>query len=109
MNECIDFFGEAGLFSILEAYSGYWQVEVEENKSDKAALLSHLGLCRFIRMSFTLKNDAGTFQRTMDGIMSLVKWQFVLVYLDSLVVLPRSPRVQISYMMGVLSLLQNAG
>lgn len=42
-------------------------------------------------MPFEFRNKPGKFQRILDGMLSLVKWQFVLVGLDIIVILFKSP------------------
>ena len=44
MDECINSFGDATIFSTLECNSGYWQVEVDEADKDKTTFTSHMGL-----------------------------------------------------------------
>lgn len=38
MDECIDLFGDAKIFSTLEAKSGYWKVEIAEEDQEKPPL-----------------------------------------------------------------------
>lgn len=60
-------------------------------------------------MSFELKNTLGTFQRAKDVILSAVKWQVALVYLEDIVIFPRSPHDYVNHVTKVLSLLRDAG
>lgn len=67
-----------------DANAGYWQVETDPKEWDKTAFKSHHGLKWFIRIPFGLKNAPETFQRVVDVIFSTVRWKFVLVYLDDI-------------------------
>lgn len=109
MDERIDSLGEATVFSTLDANGSYWQIEIEKSDRDKTAFTSPHGLYRFIRMPFGLRNAPGTFQRTMDVILSTVKWQFALVYLDDIVVFSRTPVEHIDHVRHVLTLLHDDG
>ena len=109
MDECIDSLGDAGIFSTLDANSGYWQVEIHPEDKDKSAFSSHFGLFRFTRMPFGLRNAPATFQRVMDVILSSVRWQFALVYLDDVIIFSRSVEEHFAHVRTVLSLLQKAG
>lgn len=42
MGKCIDSFGEAAVFSTIDASSGYCQAELDERDRDKAAFTTHI-------------------------------------------------------------------
>lgn len=73
MNESIDSLGKAKIFSTLVAKRGYWQIEIEEADRGKPVFSSHYGLYRSICMPFGLRKAPGTFQSTMDVILSIVR------------------------------------
>lgn len=77
----MEFLCKATVFSKLNPNSGYLQVEINEKIRDKTAFTLHHELYGFIGIPFGLLNAPGTCQRTMDVTLSLVKWQFALVYL----------------------------
>ena len=82
MDECIDSLGNAAIFTTLDCNSGYWQIEIDEADRDKTTFTSHCGLYRFVQMPFGLQDAPATFQRAVDIILSRVKGQHALVYLD---------------------------
>lgn len=53
------------------------------------------------------RNELKTFQRTINGIMPSVKWQFAHIYLYYKVVLSRTPRQYMDYVRKILSLLHS--
>lgn len=59
-------------------------------------------------MPFGLRNALGTFQRTLDVILSSIKWQFALVYLDYIVVFNRALQQHIDHECEDLALLHSA-
>jgi hypothetical protein len=44
MDECIDSFGDASVFSTLDCNSGYWQIPVSPEDKEKTTFTSHKGL-----------------------------------------------------------------
>lgn len=60
-------------------------------------------------MPFGLQNAPGTFQRTMDSILSAVKLQFALVYLNKTVFFSKYPEKHILHVRSVLRLPMIAG
>lgn len=62
MNECINFLGEARIFSALDASSGYWHVEIDAHDRSKTAFRSHHGLFQIVRMPVGLKNAPVKYQ-----------------------------------------------
>lgn len=72
------------------------------------AFKSHHGLFESTRMPFGLKKALGTFQWAMNVILSAVKWQFALMYLEDVVVVSRNPDEHIDHVWQVLTLFQHA-
>jgi hypothetical protein len=86
MDDYLDSLGKAMIFNTLDCISGNWQVPVPEEDRDKTAFVTNCGLHRFTRISFSLCNAPATFQRALDLILAGVKWKYVLVYLDYVIV-----------------------
>ena len=86
MDEWIDPLGDATVFTTLDCNSGYWQVDIAEEDRHKIKFASHSGLYSFLRMPFGLKNAPATFHLAVDLILSRVKWETALVYLDYVIV-----------------------
>jgi hypothetical protein len=105
MDECIDSQVEAAIFTTLDCNSGYWQIPVDPTDRDKTTFTSHCGIYRFIRLPFGLRNAPGTFQRAVDIILSEVKWQTCLVYLDDVIVFSSSREAHMRHVDEALTLL----
>ena len=108
MHECIDSLGDATVFTTLDCTSGYWQVEIAERDRDKTTLASHSGLYRFLSMPVGLKNAPATFQRAVNIILSCVKWETALVYLDDVIVYSQTVTEHMVHVREVLRLLHTA-
>lgn len=63
IEECIDSLGDASKFSILDANSGYWQIEIKERDHANTAFIYHHGLHPFKCMPFGQKNPLSTFNQ----------------------------------------------
>lgn len=92
MDECIDIYGNDTILSSLHANSGYWELCVAEEDSDRTAFASHHGPFRFTGMSFGLKSHPRTFQRVIDIKLSSVKVEFAVDHPDDIVIFLKSPK-----------------
>ena len=109
MDECLDTLGEAEYFSTLDANTGFWQIEVAPEDRDKTTFSCHVGMYRFTRMPFGLLNAPATFQRAMDIILSEVRWESVIVYLDDVIIFSRTFEDHVKHLEVVLNKLHEAG
>ena len=109
MDECIDSLEDARVLSTLDANSRYGQIPIAPKDQDKTTLTTHYGTNTFTRMPFGLKNAPATYQRAIDTILTTVKWQFALIYLDDIIVFSSSFADHESHLSTVLALLKSAG
>ena len=86
----IDSLHGAKYFSTLDLLSGYWQIEIEEKHKYKTAFICEYGLYEFNCMPFGLCNAPSTFQREMNTLFKDVLYEFVLVYLDDIIVFSKA-------------------
>lgn len=56
-------------------------------------------------MPIGLQNIPDTFQRTMNVILSSVKWQFTLVHMDDIMIYSETPKQHTAHVCKVLLLL----
>jgi hypothetical protein len=109
MDECIDSLGDARIFSTLDCNSGYWQIPVAPGDVEKTTFTCHEMTFQFTRMPFGLRNAPATFQRTVDIVLSGLKWKTCLVYLDDIIVFFHDPEEHTRHLDEVLGLLYGAG
>lgn len=60
-------------------------------------------------MTFGVRHALGTFQQTMDVIMTSVKQQYALVYFDNIVVFTKTPERHCKHVLQVLNLSHRVG
>lgn len=86
IDDSLDRLRNACYFSSMDLKSGYWQIEVDERDREKTAFVTPDGLYEFQVLPFGLCSAPATFQRLMDTVLSGLKWQTCLVYLDDVIV-----------------------
>ena len=72
--------------STFDALSGFHQVKVKEEHQEITAFRCHRGLMKFKRLPFGLRNGPAVFQRVMNDILNEILWEFILVYIDDIIV-----------------------
>ena len=72
------------IFSKLDLRRAYHQVPVAEQDQEKTTINSTLGLFKFVRSPFGVKNAGNNFQRNI--IRILRRFKFVFVYLDDVII-----------------------
>jgi hypothetical protein len=88
IDEILDALGGCQVYSTLDARSGYWQVPLatEEDKDKTAFVIPGGGHYRFKVMPFGLCNASSTFQRMMEKVFAEHLWQFVIVFIDDIII-----------------------
>ena len=76
---------------------------------DKTTFTCHAGSYKFLRLPFGLRNAPATFQRAMDIILSKVRWKYVLIYLDDIIVFSKGDKEHLKHLISVLKILREAG
>eukprot|EP00173_Palmaria_palmata_P005169 Plantae.Rhodophyta-Palmaria_palmata.ctg8581.p1 GENE.Plantae.Rhodophyta-Palmaria_palmata.ctg8581~~Plantae.Rhodophyta-Palmaria_palmata.ctg8581.p1 ORF type:complete len:410 (+),score=63.84 Plantae.Rhodophyta-Palmaria_palmata.ctg8581:642-1871(+) len=108
MDEFVDSLGDASYFTTLDANSGFWPILIDEDSKDKSSFTFHAGFFRFKRLPFGSINAPATFQRALDLILSKVRYDFALVYLDDIIIFSRSFEEHLVHLSGFLGLLKSA-
>src|SRR6266540_3979750 len=86
VNDTVDKIGGKKYYTSIDLASGYWQVEVDENSQDITAFVTPWGLYQFNVMLFGLTNAPATFQRLINYVLHDYLNDFVMVYLDDILV-----------------------
>ena len=109
IDDTIDALHGAQYFTTLDLFSGYWQIEIEEQDKHKTAFVCEFGQYEFNRMPFGLTNAPATFQRLMNKILKPVLYETALVYLDDIIVFSKTIDEHIDSLEQVFKLLASAG
>lgn len=109
MDEYIESLIKTSFLSKTDCNGGSWQFEIPRADRDKTILFSHHGLFGFIRMRLGLRNAQASFRRPVDTIMSRLRRQFALVYLDSIIVYSKFVTEHWVHTHIVLTLLRETG
>ena len=87
----MDTLGGGKIFAKLDLASGYWQVPVNPQHIPKTAFVTHLGLFDFLRMPYGLKTAPQTFQRILNTVYSDFLYQWLIIYIDDIVIWSSEP------------------
>ena len=96
-------------FSSMDLQSGFWQIEVAPESREKTAFVTPDGLWQFKKMPFGLCNSPASFQRKMDIVLTGLKWNSCLIYLDDVVVFSSTYDEHLTQLNSVLTAIKEAG
>ena len=84
--ELFDRLGNAKVFSKIDLRSGYWQMPVKPEDVHKTAFKTRWGLYEFLVMPFGVTNAPAQFMNMMNDLLGDYLDDFVLVFLDDVLV-----------------------
>ena len=102
--------GGAMVFSSLDFVKSFFQQDIAEEDQWKTAFVTaHRGHEMFTVSTMGLANSPGFFQHRMEKLFESYLWEFVLVYIDDIIIFSRSLEDHLTHLDHALSLLENAG
>ena len=105
IQECLDQIGSAHFFSKIDLLSGYWQICIADGNTSKMAFNTHISKYKFCVLPFGLTNALATFQTLMNNILQPFLDNFVVVYLDDILVYSKTEEEHCTHIKKVLQVL----
>ncbi|KAL0381911.1 UNVERIFIED_CONTAM: RNA-directed DNA polymerase [Sesamum latifolium] len=104
--DCFDRLSRAKYFTKIDLRSGYWQVRIKEGDEAKTTVVTRYGAFEFLVMPFGLTNAPATFSTLMNQVLHGFLDEFVVVYLDDIVVYSRTLAEHVEHLRQVLTRLR---
>ena len=104
IDDLLDKLKGAKVFSSVDLQSGYHQIRIADEDVQKTAFKTHEGLYEFLVLPFGLTNAPAAFQREMKAVFDHLN--YVLVYLDDILIFSRSHEEHERHLAEVLGLLR---
>ena len=106
VQDLMDRLSKACWFTKLDLRAGYWQVRIAEGDEPKTTCVTRYGSYEFLVMPFGLTNAPATFCNLMNNVLFYYLDDFVVVYLDDIVIYSRTLEEHVNHLSLVLSQLR---
>ncbi|KAL0445653.1 UNVERIFIED_CONTAM: RNA-directed DNA polymerase [Sesamum latifolium] len=101
--DCFDRLSQAKYFTKIDLRSGYWQVRIKEGDEAKTKVVTRYGAFEFLVMPFGLTNAPAAFSTLMNQVLHGFLDEFVVVYLDDIVIYSRTLAEHVEHLRQVLA------
>lgn len=104
IDDLLDRLQGAKVFSSIDLMSGYWQIPISESDVPKTAFRTPFGLYQWRVLPMGLTNAPALFQSAMNEVFGDL--DFVVVYLDDILIFSRTPAEHVEHVRTVLQRLR---
>lgn len=95
-------------FTKLDLKSGYFQIPIAEADKEKTGFVTPDGHYEFNVLAQGLMNAPASFQRVMNNLLATGRWDYVVIYLDDIVIFSHSLEEHKRHVNEILSILDAA-
>jgi transposase InsO family protein len=95
-------------FSVLDCYSGFWQIKICEEDKEKTAFTVPSGHYEFNRLSYGLSNSPASFQRLVDVVLKNLTGTECWVFIDDVIVYAKTAEEHAQRLANVLERFERA-
>jgi len=109
IEETLDQFANAAIFSVLDLNSAYYRIPLAANSRGVTVFCTPFGLYEFNKLPMGISIGSQAISRVVDELLADLKGCYVFNFLDNLVVYSSSPEEHVTHVLEVLSRLQRSG
>ena len=108
ISELQNWFQEVQWFTKFNILGAFNQIHIKEGDEWKTAFWTRSGLYEYLVMPFRLKNVSATFQAFINNVLWEYLNQFMVVYLDNILIYFKTKEQHVQHVCKVIQALQNA-
>lgn len=109
IQEQLDQTGQALVFTKIDLLSGFWQIAMEQTSIEKTAFNTRDGKYEYLVMPMGLTNAPPTFQSAMNDLLREYLNDFVVVYIDDVLIFSKNEAEHLEHVRKVMVKLRDAG
>ncbi|CAF4463906.1 unnamed protein product, partial [Didymodactylos carnosus] len=103
--ELLQRIGNHSWFTKLDLKSGYFQIPIRSTDKEKTAFCTQDGLYQFEVLPQGLSNAPPTFQRVMNNLLANNRWDWLVVYLDDILIFSHTFEEHLLHVAEIMSIL----